>query len=138
MFFIYFFFLGFISATKCDSSYVPFQESCYQLSDATKLRAEASAACRPGHLVDITSPEEQKFVTRLLEENNVTEIWIGLLKTLVWSDGSPFVHEPWQEIETTDGASCFRLRKSRSMRWDDKPCGETFRSICEYEGIHFI
>ena len=108
------------------------------MNDTGISRAEAAAACKPGHLVDITSREEQNFVTGLMEGSGVRDAWIGLLKTLVWSDGSPFVHEPWQDIVTYNGVSCFRLRKSKGFRWHDKPCYETFRSICEYEGIYFI
>ena len=112
-----------------------FQESCYQLSDTEATRAEAAAECRPGHLVDITSREEKNFVSGLVNRSEAGGAWIGLLKTLKWSDGPLFVHEPWQNIVTNDAHSCFRLRSDRDYRWDDYDCDSMIKFVCKYEGI---
>ena len=72
-----------------------------------------------------------------MKGRGVTDVWIGLLKTLMWSDGSPFVHEPWQDIRTNDGKSCFGLREDRGYRWDDLYCHRMDKFVCEYEGMDF-
>ena len=77
---------------ECDNGYDSFQTSCYKLSDTGAPRADAAVACKPGHLVDIASKEEQDFVATILSVN---------------------------------------------FGWHDKPCDEKYKSICEYEGIHF-
>ena len=99
-------------------------------------RDGAAVACRPGHLVDITSMEEQDFVVKLLTEAEVKDAWFGLLKTntLIWSDGSSVVRESWQDIRTGGGRQCFRLDQSKGYSWNDKSCDEKYYFVCEYEG----
>ena len=114
---------------------MPFKESCYHLSDTEVTRANASRACRPGHLADITTEEEQAFVVKLLKDKKVRKAWFGLLKTLSWSDGSPLIQESWQNVLINNDYldRCFRLAHSQGYRWNDIECGKTYKYICEYE-----
>ena len=123
------FVFGFSLGAECASGYVPFQQSCYNLSDTEASRADAATAWRPGHLVHITSREEQDFVTGLMDKGDVRDVWTGLLKTLEWSDGFPFVHDPCQNIVTNERQPCFRLHKSEDYRWDDYYCDQALVQI---------
>lgn len=79
----------------------------YGLYDLGMKWTEAKSYCEDlgGHLVTITSPEEQEAIQNLLENSSRLEYWIGahyVDGSYVWVTGEPFVYgtppgEPWGE-----------------------------------------
>ena len=116
-------------AEKCINEYVPFQESCYLISTTTATRAEAATACKPGHLVDITSKEEHEFVVSLLDGEE--DAWTSLVNQLVWPSRELLIHEPWQKIQTDGDGFLFRL--DQNYTWITEYGNRRLKSICEYE-----
>ena len=113
-----------------------FQDSCYQLHTARETRTEAEEACKPlGHLVDITSIKEDDFILKLLYKSDTEDAWFGLVKTDVWSDGTPLVPMDWHDIIADGGDTCFRLDKIDDYyRWNDSSCDEEYHCLCERNG----
>ena len=76
----------------------------YELFDKGKTWSEAEAFCesREGHLVTITSEQEQKLVEELLEEGAMHQYWIGLTSTsgnLCWVTSEDYAYDHWDAGE---------------------------------------
>jgi hypothetical protein len=76
----------------------------YQVFDVYMTWTEAEAYCRRigGHLVTITSAQEQAMVESMLGSAEKYEYWIGAyrpdgMETYVWVTGEPFTYSNWAE-----------------------------------------
>ncbi|XP_072025067.1 uncharacterized protein [Amphiura filiformis] len=131
---------------ECPNGYLPFQRSCYKVTNTELSRADAASACEDsgGHLADITSLDEQEFIVSILTASGGGDAWFGMLKDLdaegeyKWSDGSPLIHdETWQDIYTYYDAIpdviCMRLREGSEYGWRDDRCSEKYKFVCELE-----
>lgn len=65
----------------------------------------------PGHLATITSPQENAFVTSLIDRPGLVEAWIGAYQPTpavpaasgwAWVTGEPFVYTNWDSDEPND------------------------------------
>ncbi|XP_072025077.1 macrophage mannose receptor 1-like isoform X2 [Amphiura filiformis] len=124
----------------CDvDSYIPFQNSCYKLSNERLNRPEAMSACTSdgGHLADITSLEEQEFIVSILKASGGGDAWFGLLQyKFIWSDRSPLIPKTWHDIYTNEDAICMYLRKESGYDWHDRLCDDyryKYKSVCEFQ-----
>lgn len=81
-----------------------FQNHSYQIFDESMTWEQAKEACaeKGGHLVTITSEEEQKFVEGLLDSGMKKQYWIGAETTdgtPVWITGEAFDYSNWDSNE---------------------------------------
>lgn len=69
----------------------------YVLYDVSLTWHDAMVLCQRmgGHLVTITSEEEEAVVEQLIGHGNKKQYWIGLLTTLGWITGEDTVYENW-------------------------------------------
>ncbi|XP_072047592.1 uncharacterized protein [Amphiura filiformis] len=125
----------------CDGdSYIPFQNSCYKLSNERLNRPKAMSACASdgGHLADITSLEEQEFIVSILKASGGGDAWFGLLQyKFIWPDGSPLIPKTWHDIYTNEDAICMYLREESGYDWHDRLCVDyryKYKSVCEFQG----
>lgn len=94
--------------TKNNESYQQISDSVfannrYQIFDEELTWVEAKSKCEEmgGHLVTITSQEEQEFVQTLLENGQKRQYWIGL-KTdgdVAWVTGEEYSFSNWDKGE---------------------------------------
>ncbi|XP_072045742.1 macrophage mannose receptor 1-like [Amphiura filiformis] len=124
----------------CDvDSYIPFQNSCYKLSNERLNRPDAMSACASdgGHLADITSMEEQEFIVSILKASGAGDAWFGLLQyKFIWSDRSPLLPKTWHDIYTNEDAICMYLREESGYDWHDRLCVDyryKYKSVCEFQ-----
>ena len=133
----------------------------YERIDSSMTWSEAKAYCesRGGHLVCITSPEEQAAVEQLIASGGKNTYWIGAYRTgndtFAWVTGEKMTYTNWDAGEPNndmnkgeDSVHIYRLNESHkpsSQRgtWNDMPnkgeinfhaqknCG----LVCEYDFI---
>ena len=78
-----------------------FNEHSYQIFDVSMTWSEAEAYCEDlgGHLVSITTQEEQKAIEELLESGTRNNYWIGAMKDSNngwnWVTGEDFKYQNW-------------------------------------------
>ena len=105
-----------------------------------KTRTDAAEDCEAqgAHLVDIKSLEENEFVEWLLFKYGVEDAWFGLVKTDVWTDGTPLVSMTWHDFRANSNHVCFRLqsRDNGRYRWNDISCTTNYRFVCETGKCH--
>ena len=136
----------------------------YEIFDQGMIWSDAKRICeeRGGHLVTITSEEEQNFVTSLIEEGKMNQYWLGGQrsdKEYVWITGESMEYSNWDKgepngIENNNEYCAEILNKanpavsgSQRFKWNDvnnsnTVSGETdfFNTdlvgfICEYDSI---
>ncbi len=83
---------------------VEFSGHYYQFYDDARTWTEAKEMCEVvgGHLVTISSIEEQNLITNILNKGNKNLYWIGLEKagdSWMWITGEVFSFENWAENE---------------------------------------
>ncbi|XP_072045434.1 uncharacterized protein [Amphiura filiformis] len=125
----------------CLDGYVPFQTSCYKVSNEQRTRSEAREACESdgGHLADIRSSDENEFIIRIIKASGGGTTWFGLLEDsntpgeYIWSDRSPLIHEAWHDIDTDRDDICMRLRRGSDYAWRDDNCDDDNRFVCELQ-----
>ncbi len=80
-----------------------FEGHTYQRFDESLTWDEANAACMEagGHLVTITSEEEQDFIESLMEEGNKKQYWIGMRTSggPTWVNGEAYDYSNWDRGE---------------------------------------
>jgi hypothetical protein len=94
-----------------------------------------AALSPPGHLVTISSAEENAIILPLIGG----EPWLGANDATtegvwVWVTGEPFAFQSWASGEPNDGdggEDCMARRAGGN--WDDKDCGGGRDYICERE-----
>ncbi|KAK0132905.1 C-type lectin domain family 10 member A [Merluccius polli] len=108
--------------------------SLYYFSTTKKNWAASRDDCleRDADLVVINSREEQEFVSRLGGDH-----WIGLSDgdpegTWKWVDGTNMTSSSWGPGEPSDdGGGEVCVATSLGDGWNDKPCADQYRWICE-------
>ena len=136
----------------------------YEVFDQGMTWSDAKRVCEElgGHLVTITSEEEQNFVTSLIEEGKMNQYWLGLHRysqEYAWITGESVEYSNWDKgepngIENNKEYCAEILNKanpavsgSQRFKWNDvnnsnTVSGETdfFNTdlvgfICEYDSI---
>ncbi|XP_050957983.1 CD209 antigen-like protein C [Labeo rohita] len=114
------------------------------LSSELKSWSDSRQYCRDrgADLVIINSEEKQRFISSLTMER----VWIGLSDTehegkMTWVDNSPLNQGLWLQGEPNNylgSEDCIELNYKREQRgwsplnsWNDAPCSEKKKGICE-------
>jgi len=108
--------------------------------DDAQTFAESQFFCgQAGHLVTLTSPEEEVFVRNTLMPSGSSNAFIGLNDiasegVFVWDNGDPTVYLNWSAGEPNGGSleNCVELSYAGNG-WNDIPCGESRLVIVEYD-----
>ena len=126
-----------------NSSDDPTERHKYEIFRETLTWEEAKAACeaKGGHLVTITSPEEQKLIESLNTQNS--KLWIGGYKNSAgqwcWVTGEPWEYQNWGDGEPNNSSnvvadeSCVAVWPSK---WNDLANSNTYEQsgyVCEWE-----
>ncbi|XP_021047052.1 C-type lectin domain family 4 member A-like isoform X2 [Mus pahari] len=130
----------------CPKDWKPFGSHCYFISnDSGASWSENKEKCSHmgAHLVVIHSQAEQDFITGIL--NTSTDYFIGLLdagqRQWQWIDQTPynksatFWHrdEPNQQFEK---CVIINHRKKIGWGWNDIPCKDKHKSVCQVKKIY--
>ena len=104
---------------------------------------EAKLACEQlgGHLVTITSSEEQDFIESLDSTTCIGEwsVWIGLSRPegtgpWTWITGEPYEYTHWADTEPSGDGSCVAMRtKNYGYGWNDADANTPFAYVCEWD-----
>lgn len=104
---------------------------------------EAKLACEQlgGHLVTITSSEEQDFIESLDSTTCIGEwsVWIGLSRPegtgpWTWITGEPYEYTHWANTEPSGDGSCVAMRtKNYGYGWNDADANTPFAYVCEWD-----
>ena len=118
-----------------------FQDSSYKICKTTMQQSSAAEACTDfgGHLVDITTQEEQDYLAGVLSERNSSDVWIGLTSStkggpLFWSDGSSLEFKAWDILGRNENQTCIRMNNAYNYRWGDRGCNWSYGYVCELAG----
>lgn len=100
--------------------------------------AEQACANLPGNtsLAVLQSESENELLRSLIGNN---EAWIGgndksSENNWVWVDGGAWVYDNWRSGEPNNGSGnedCAIIQGNQGGKWDDRPCAQTFRYLCE-------
>ena len=124
-----------------------FEGKEYELYNLSLPWAEAYKFCeqKGGHLVTITSSDEQKFVTdNLLSKASKAYIWIGATDSLYegnwkWITGETMSYTCWDSGEPNNyNDEDYLLIYKSTKKWNDgqdsfKSTGDSYSFICEYD-----
>ena len=157
---------GFICEWDSANNQIPadattFNGHSYKVFDEGMTWTEAKAYCESlgGHLVTITSQEEQIFVESILEKGTKNSYWVGGTggnKIFGWITGEPFNYTNWSRLQPDnnqksggeDSLMMYRLNNPSSGsglgKWNDLnnngTCGNesffglsNFGFVCEWE-----
>ena len=111
---------------------------CYMYFDTNTSWAAARAICEgidsDVFLASITTEAENAVIETLVPG---TEVWIGgndLVNEMefVWISGEPFVFTNWRSGEPNgNNEDCITYQDQLGGVWDDRPCGDNQRVVCE-------
>ncbi|MFX0171579.1 MAG: right-handed parallel beta-helix repeat-containing protein, partial [Candidatus Hodarchaeota archaeon] len=114
----------------------------YQLIKTHRTWSEAKADCeaRGGHLVTITSQEENDLVQSLARG---IYTWIGLTDEAVegewqWVTGEPLIYTNWDDGQPDDSDGEDYAEMWNGGLWNDAPTGDTLYYVCEWETIQTV
>lgn len=138
------FYPGFENANvlEVDIPQEPKQHS-YGIFYDTLTWEQAKAACeaKGGHLVTITSPEEQKLIESLNTQNS--KLWIGGYKNSAgqwcWVTGEPWEYQNWGDGEPNNSSNVVADESCVAVwpvKWNDLANSNTYEQsgyICEWE-----
>lgn len=126
-----------VAPLACPSSYTESSSGCHRFSgQLTAAAAAAQTACEQdeGHLAVITSAEENELLTTL---EGATSAWIGVVERagtfVAITTDQPPTYTNWASGDPNGEGSCVRLLEA-SGGWDDEPCSNTARYLCEIDG----
>jgi len=128
---------------------------CYRVSAEKVTYAEGRDACQAagGHLLTVTSPEENEFARDLHQDEHWLGASDGFADTMrgvgdySWVDGEEWGYTDWRggqpnAVETdcpghSGGGGCFEhcAYQAKEGDWVDRSCGHTIVSICEWEPV---
>ncbi|KAM3623148.1 uncharacterized protein V6R79_007635 [Siganus canaliculatus] len=127
-----------IEATRCASSWIKFENSCYFISDTLKSWNDGRNMCKDhgADLVIISNFMEQKFISSF---NQL--VWIGLTdeeteNSWKWVNGeaatTTYFHEK-QPDNHGSAENCVEINDSfpPTNNWNDFPCNSLLKFICE-------
>ncbi|EMP38729.1 Integrin beta-6, partial [Chelonia mydas] len=130
--------------TRCNTGWYPYNRNCYKLHKEEKNWNEALLSCQTdnSNLISITSLADVELLINLLEDENVTETWIGLNsnKTPVifqWSDGSSVTFTNWHKQEPNIFQRTSQLcvsAQGSAGHWQVKNCEDRYFYICKIAG----
>ncbi len=125
---------------------------CYRVNESELSFAEARAACAAdaGHLLTISSAEENDFARDLRDGEHWLGAWDGRADTeagvgpYTWVSGEPWEFTDWEENQPNafendcpgdDDTHCFEhcAFQSEEGDWNDRSCWHTIASICEWD-----
>ncbi|XP_077010081.1 lymphocyte antigen 75 isoform X1 [Tamandua tetradactyla] len=132
--------------------WIQYQDHCYTFDQALHSFSEAIQLCseldHSATIVTIENEDENKFVSRLIRENNniTMRIWLGLSQhsanpSWSWLDGSVVTFVKWENKSRSDGGKCSILLASDET-WKKVECSHGYgRVVCkvplglDYRGI---
>jgi hypothetical protein len=103
-------------------------------------RAEAYCRELHGHLVTIHDRAEDIFIFLEANKHSHDRYWIGLNDihregTFEWASGSPVHYTRWAPGEPNDAGGnedCVQINRYHpSDEWNDEPCDQLLRFVCE-------
>ncbi|XP_062043209.1 lymphocyte antigen 75 isoform X1 [Lepus europaeus] len=135
------------------SQWIQYKDHCYTSDQALHSFSEAKQLCseladHSATIVTIEDEEENKFVSRLMRENNniTMRVWLGLSQSSAdqswnWLDGSEVTFVKWENKSNSDGGKCSILLASNET-WKKVECSPGYgRVVCrvplspDYRGI---
>lgn len=139
-----------ISTLNIPSDAKEYNGHYYMIFTGTQTWSEAKKICEElgGHLVTITSQEEQNFI----EEYNTssTYLWIGGYReddgdTWMWVTGEDWNYENWESNEP-DNSSNVVANENRIVLWshcswndlNDENTIESYGYICEWDSLEDV
>ncbi|XP_057361522.1 lymphocyte antigen 75 isoform X1 [Manis pentadactyla] len=135
-----------------ESQWVRYKDHCYASDQALHSFSEATQFCSKlddsATIVTIEGEDENKFVSRLMRENNniTMRVWLGLSQQSAgqswnWLDGSKVTFVKWANKSKSDHGKCSILLASNET-WIKAECSQGYgRVVCkvslspDYRGI---
>ncbi|XP_060576651.1 perlucin-like protein [Ruditapes philippinarum] len=129
--------------SKCPIGWTRYGGSCYLVLEAPLTFSGARAACakRRAVLVHINNAEENKFLASYVKRKSKGyNYWIGLTDyntegTFRWiDDKSSPTFQNWaynQPDNAQNREDCVHLITRLNFKWNDRPCLDRIKSICE-------
>ncbi|XP_030885758.1 secretory phospholipase A2 receptor [Leptonychotes weddellii] len=135
-----------------ESQWIQYKEHCYTSDRALRNFSEAKQFCskldHSATIVTIEDEDENKFVSRLMRENNniTMRVWLGLSQYSAdqswnWLDGSKVTFVKWANKSKSGGGKCSVLLASNET-WIKVECSQGYgRVVCkvplgpDYRGI---
>ncbi|XP_018559191.1 lactose-binding lectin l-2-like [Lates calcarifer] len=127
---------------NCPMFWFSFNGRCYKYVSTRLTWADAELYCvsQRANLVSIHSLQEQNFVKNLIKNFDHAEgrTWIGLSDTQkeggwMWSDGSAVNFGFWYAGEpNNDKGHEDCVHNNFGQKWNDRPCSDTYPSVCTY------
>ncbi|XP_037704894.1 lymphocyte antigen 75 isoform X4 [Choloepus didactylus] len=134
------------------SQWIQYQDHCYTFDQALHSFLEAIHMCPEldpsATIVTVQNEDENKFVSRLMRENNniTMRVWLGLSQQSAgqswsWLDGSAVTFVKWENKSRSGGGKCSILLASNET-WRKVECSHGYgRVVCkvplgpDYRGI---
>ncbi|XP_035994263.1 macrophage mannose receptor 1 isoform X3 [Fundulus heteroclitus] len=125
----------------------PTNGAAYQLNTQSALtwsQAETSCKQQSASLLSITDPDQQAYITAILEAGGSTQeykLWTGLTlnseRGWEWSNGNPFRYLNWDSGHpfTDPGHSCGIIDGVVRFSWQSSKCDYKLGYICYSKGI---
>lgn len=147
------------AAATTNEDYSEFNGHYYKVFDSSMTWTQAKAKCEEmgGHLVTITSHEEQNFVYELVKKGTKSTYWIGLSDARVegiyeWVTGESYTYDSWywepgEPNNGLPGPEDYIEMYQSSGKWNDgENDGDGYGAtslfyhgfICEWEGKYAI
>ena len=140
--------LSFVDVKICPSSFdtfVPFRGQCYQIFNETRSWSEARTHCnlKGGYLLELYTPSELDYVTKLLTFSDTTQksFWLGASdhgspKIFLWnvSEREPSFHISWAPgfpAERSSKTTCTLMLNDDNYTWINTECYEEANYICK-------
>ncbi|XP_069472453.1 secretory phospholipase A2 receptor isoform X2 [Ambystoma mexicanum] len=130
--------------TQCGVGWFPYNRNCYKLQMEKLSWKYASSSCNANgsQLMSIGSLAEVELLVSLLEDNNVTEAWLGLISNTTkvvfqWSDGSPVTLTDWHKREPIIIHGVDQIcvsAQGKDGHWSVRKCEDKMVSICKKAG----
>jgi len=124
---------------------VVFNGSAYQVFDIGMTWHEAKAYCESlgGHLVTITSQEEQEHIRQLISSESKEAYWLGAKRSdnnwdeWEWISEEMFAYTNWADWEP-NGSGAYMQMFAESGRWDDTLADVNYEGGQKYWNMGFI
>ncbi|XP_052808294.1 snaclec alboaggregin-A subunit beta'-like [Mya arenaria] len=123
---------------ECEVDWESFGSHCYRLDNTiTKGWIDAEQVCKEkgGHLVSVTSVEENDFIVKLHQTDflaHFSNLWLGLDMAQAqpqWTDGVDYGYSKFGTPLGTGQGDCVEL--NQNGEWERGNCTDTRFFICE-------
>ncbi len=129
----------------CPCEHVTWDQRSYLLCRVERDWSSARGTCEAAgySLAVIEDAAEDAFIYREISQRGFPNTWLGhndrqLEGAWVWLDGLPMGFAHWDDGEPNDGGDdgedCGIVMTEparRAGKWDDRPCGRAYASVCE-------